>query len=144
MRFGMEETRLSTTDGEMSAHARFRFLVRVGIEVKGGSLLNSSWRIDQRFSLGLRSGLFPGHSSFCQNPGKFGWHHCCVPAAVCTGASSCMKIVLTCLAANGADFVGKGLHGMSHYASTRLRHSWEALCTQLSHQFLHRLPPLAH
>ena len=59
-----------------------------------GSLYAASSMMLHRFSMGLRSGEFAGHSSFWIKFGRFLLHHCCVAFAVWAGAPSWTKVAL--------------------------------------------------
>ena len=89
IRSGMPDIRLSSVSELIFDQAARTFLARVPSDVAGAILLISSWTIAHRFSIGDRSGLFPGHSSFSQNAGKCDRHHSCALRARCAGAPSC-------------------------------------------------------
>ena len=82
MRSGMPHTRLSCVSAEMLHQADRTFRMSVASDVAGVALSTLSFTIAQRFSIGDRSGLLPGHTPFAQKPGKLSWHHCCVLVAL--------------------------------------------------------------
>ena len=59
-----------------------------------GSLYAASSMMLHRFSMGLRSGEFAGHSSFWIKFGRFLLRHCCVAFPVWAGAPSWTKVAL--------------------------------------------------
>ena len=60
----------------------------------GFCLSRSCWTIDHSSSIGFRSRLFPGHSSFAQECGRLSRHHCWAVAERRAGTSSFMKMVV--------------------------------------------------
>ena len=68
--------------GACVTQAFCRLLTSAFLEVAGSSMSCSSCTMAQRFSIGDRSGLLPGHTPFSQNDGRLSWHHSWVLVAL--------------------------------------------------------------
>ena len=101
MHSGIQQIKLSRILGEMFAQAIFTFFIRVSQFIASGNFLSSSLTIAQRFSIGDRSGLFPGQTPFPQKEFKLFSNHLMATLDVWTGAPSCWKISI--------DMSGKSL-----------------------------------
>ena len=88
----MELTRFSRVSRGIFLHDFFSSLVKPSTFFGGDfSFCMLSCKIDQRFSMGFRSGELGGHSSFPQNWISLSWSHWVVVAAVWQRAPSCIK-----------------------------------------------------
>ena len=81
--FGIPSTKFSRIDGSMLCHANFSFWISNSTVLTCPISSSRALRIDHRFSMGFKSGEFPGHSPLRQNCGKLFSSHCCVNLAVC-------------------------------------------------------------
>ena len=88
----MPVIRLLSVSEVMLDQAVRTFVIRVASDVASAVLLVSVWTIGHRFSIGDKSGLLPGHSSFAQKSSKWDRHHSCVLRARFTGAPPCWKM----------------------------------------------------
>ena len=81
IRSGTSDINMSSFCGLILDQTDRTFLVSVPSDYSGAILITSYRAIALRFSIGDRSGLFPGHLSFSQNAGKFDLHQSCVVLA---------------------------------------------------------------
>ena len=81
----------SPAHGWMLLHTLFSCFTRSSAVVAGAILLTLSCSITQIFPVGLRSGLFSGHTTVSQKPGRCYRHNCYLLWAVCGENSSRMK-----------------------------------------------------
>ena len=91
-RSGMPHINRSKVSGEIADHAFFTFWIKPFWLVAAGILSSSCWTMAYKFSIGFKSGEFPGHWSFIQKELTFDWNHRWVMIAMWLGAPSCIKI----------------------------------------------------
>ena len=98
IRPGMLVIRLLSVSEVMLDQAVRTFVIRVTSVASAVSLV-SVWTIGHRFSIGDKSGLLPGHSSFAHMSSKWDRHHSCVLRARFAGAPPCWNM--------GSDMSGR-------------------------------------
>ena len=88
----MLATKLCSVEGLMLAHADLSSAVRFSTLEQGSDSESCAFKIPHRFSMGFRSGEFPGQVSLSQKLGRLSSHHFWVSFDACAGAPSCWKI----------------------------------------------------
>jgi len=92
MRCGNEAMRHCTKSSEIEDQAAFTRVMSSSLVLGRGAIKIESFKIDQRFSIGFKSGEFPGHKPLLQTALKLIESILRERNAVWAGAPSCMKI----------------------------------------------------